>query len=51
MFEDMAARLPEDMARVVPRLRAVASGDSTGTDAHTSRTLTGIDPRESPDWP
>jgi len=51
VFEDQAAQLAEDMARVVPRLRAVASGDSAGTDGHTSGTLTGIDPRDSRSWP
>jgi hypothetical protein len=50
VFEDQAAQLAQDMARAVPRLRAVAAGDSAGTDAPTSRPLTGFDPRESPDW-
>jgi len=51
VFEDMAAQLAEDMARVVPRLRAVASRNSAGTDAPTLRPLTGLDPRDGPSWP
>jgi integrase len=51
VFEDLAADLAEQMSRVVPRQRAAVAGDWAATDAHTSRTLTGIDPRESPNWP
>jgi hypothetical protein len=51
VFEAQAAQLAEDMARAVPRRRAVASGDSAGTDGHTLGTLTGPDPRDSPSWP
>ncbi len=51
VFEDQAAQLAEDMARVVPRLRAVASGDAAGTDGHTSGTRRGLDPHDGRSWP
>jgi hypothetical protein len=51
VFEDLAAGLAEQMARVVPRSRAAVAGDSAATDGHTTATLTGFDPRESARWP
>jgi integrase len=46
VFEAQAAQLAEDMARAVPRRRAVVAGDSAPTDAHTSRTQAGPDARD-----
>jgi hypothetical protein len=50
VFDDMAAAdLAEQMTRIVPRSRA--GSDSRLTDGHTSGTLSGPDPRDSPSWP